>query len=185
MGNKYMGFKKIEQLPSEDAKQKIESGLNEIIGPRVDNETSKHIDETVHDILTIENLLQKKDVFVPGNRFFNQNEGKIEYVPDEMESTMGKLKLLHEYGHKMLGHVGTIRNLEVLENERIAWIYALKAAEKLGITINDKEREAIVESFNTYKQFIERARVCPACGSKNTNEFAPQKYTCGDCYTDW
>ena len=151
----------------------------------IDPEQRDKIKGSAEDKVDIESLLEDKNQFVPSNRFYTRNSGKIEYIQDEMKSTLGKLKLLHEIAHKKLKHSGRASDKENLENERVAWLCAVESLKKLGLEIDNNLASEIIKYFDTYKKQIERKSVCIACGSKNTEEFAPQHYTCKDCYCDW
>lgn len=136
------------------------------------------------DIPKIEELLLDKENYIPSTRFFKHNDGRVEYIAEEMESNEGKIKFLHEYGHKLMGHQADTFDLENLENEQLAWLYAISSATHLDINIDKNIDDLVEKSLTTYKNHIERRRICFACGSRNTREWAPQQYTCADCFTD-
>lgn len=151
----------------------------------INSEQITRIEKMTDDKLDINLLLKDETQFIASNKFYTSNSGVVEYVREEINSTAGKLKLLHEIAHKLLRHSGEESDKNNLENERVAWLYAVKKLQKFGIEIDNELASDIIDCLNTYKEHIKKKSVCIACGSKNTNEFAPQHYTCKDCYCDW
>lgn len=132
----------------------------------------------------ISSLLADKEHFIASEKFFCNNQGIVEYVENEINIPLGQLKFLHEYAHRTLSHTGEVFDHEALKNERIAWLLAIKAFEKLGGQVNIDLSKSIRQMLGTYEKFVQNKSVCPSCGAIGS-EHAPQKYTCGKCYNDW
>jgi|SRR3989344_1821573 len=172
-----------KKIIDNNLKEHLSDFVTEITHGLIDEEKN-HITTEVKKVPEIFVLLNDKEHFVPGKKFFCSNEGVVEYIESEMDTDLGKLKLLHEYCHKVFSHTGKVSDHEALKNERVAWFFAIETFEKFWRVIDDGMITSVKQMFNTYEKFILEKSICPSCGTTGS-EFAPQKYTCENCYTDW
>lgn len=128
---------------------------------------------------------QDPDRFMPSHRFFAHNDGRIEYIPEQLSTNAGRLKFLHEYSHILLKHSAEVSDVQNLEQEKEAWWLAVQMLKSLNIQLDDQLKKIIISSLASYQDHLSKKRVCIACGSKNVQEYAPQRYTCKDCWCDW
>lgn len=157
--------------------------IDGILGDEISPELAGRI--LAEPVPNIDALLQDTNILQPSYRFFTNNHGVVEYIPAEIHTAQGVMKLLHELGHRFFQHTGTVSDTDNLQNEKIAWRYAIALAKRMGIELSDEVQEMIARSIETYKQHIDQRSICTSCGSINTQEYAPQCYTCRDCFNDW
>lgn len=161
-----------------DWPQRIKDNFHaEISDPQIINS----LPEEAPDIVA---LLRNEEICVPSNRFCTNNDGKVEYIKAEMNSDSGQLSLLHELGHRFFKHSGKVSDLENLKNEKVAWLYAIKMASKVGLEMTDSLVSMVLECVQTYVDFIAERSHCYSCGSLDMYEFSNQVYTCRSCYSD-
>ena len=133
----------------------------------------------------ISSILCDREHYVASDRFFYSNDGRVMYIEEELKEPIGIIKFLHEYGHRLFGHSGDVSDMQAKEQERAAWIYAIRAFQALGHEMNTELENEVRKMWETYKEYIEKRRGCPTCGNPHGVEAAPQYYSCGVCYTDW
>lgn len=90
--------------------------------------------------------------------------------------------LLHETGHALLGHTSYKADFELLRLEIDAWQRARELASELGLTINE---DHIEDCLDTYRDWLYRRSICPACRTKCLQSDNYTHYRCSNCHTAW
>lgn len=98
-----------------------------------------------------------------------------------INSDSGKIALLHEIGHAMLGHTTYKYDIELLNMEMDAWDFVRNIAIKFNLKIDESH---IDKCINSYDQWLSKRATCPDCSSfsiqKNNSNFI-----CLICGSSW
>lgn len=105
----------------------------------------------------------------------------ITYAAHRMKTNNGRLGLLHELGHAILGHRSYKFDMELLTMELDAWDIARKLAPKYGVKIDERHIE---QSVQTYDQWLSKRATCPECTSFSLQKGRSQ-FGCFACGTRW
>lgn len=89
---------------------------------------------------------------------------------------------LHELGHAILNHKKYGQDVELIKLERAAWDKALDLAPKYGVSINEDDIEAALDS---YRDWLHRRSLCPRCGQVGLQSTTTHYYKCYNCGTAW
>lgn len=89
--------------------------------------------------------------------------------------------LLHEIGHKLLGHASYKSDLELLKMEVLAWSEAKKIAEKYSLKIDEDYIEKCLDSYRDWLHARSKCRSCNQAGL----EKSPGHYVCLNCNFTW
>lgn len=121
-------------------------------------------------------------VYLPGSRFaFDSSCDVINYVQAELASNAGKLALLHETSHALLGHFHFSSDLELFMMELSAWRQTAKLARQFDIQLDQAYIEDCIDS---YDHWLEQRSTCPTCGNFCLSDRA-HHYHCFICATEW
>lgn len=121
-------------------------------------------------------------VYLPGNRFaFDASSDVINYVTAELTSNAGKLALLHETSHAILGHFHFSSDLELFMMELSAWRHTATLAEQFAIDI---DRAYIDDCIDSYERWLDQRSTCPTCANFCLSDQA-HHYHCFVCATEW
>jgi hypothetical protein len=103
----------------------------------------------------------------------------ITYVSsDTSEALFG---VLHELGHALLGHTNYASDIELLKKELAAWERAIVVAGTYNMQI---PQEHIEDCLDTYRNWLHKRSVCPACQTKSLQTSA-RTYHCFNCNNTW
>lgn len=93
-------------------------------------------------------------------------------------------QLLHELGHAELAHDHYQRDIQLIDMERDAWLYAVQSlAPRYGLEL--QMTDAIVQqSLDSYRQWLHDRASCPTCHAVGL-ETARQRYRCLQCNESW
>lgn len=99
-----------------------------------------------------------------------------------LRATEGKLTLLHEVAHALLGHSSFKRDLDLIRIEREAWDYV---RDTLGPQYGIKTGEdQIDDMLDTYREWLHARSTCPRCRLTGIQTDS-DKYHCVGCAQDW
>lgn len=120
--------------------------------------------------------------FAPNGFFaYSSADNLINYDPEQIEDSLGKLDLLHEIGHYLLGHIDYDHDIELLIMEVDAWAKAIELAKKFKIKIDN---DYINQCINTYNDWVDARATCPNCDNFSLQE-SENSYQCFVCQTKW
>ena len=90
-----------------------------------------------------------KQKFLPAGYFaYDASDDVINYDPVMLESTDGKLALLHEISHATLGHFHYRFDFELFAMEMDAWNLTRKLAHKHSLKLNESYISDCMESYH-------------------------------------
>lgn len=105
----------------------------------------------------------------------------ITYDSRRVKTPNGKIALLHEIGHAVLGHKIYKYDMELIKMEMDAWDFVRENAERYSLHIDE---EHIARCIETYDEWLSKRATCPDC-----NNFSLQKdrnqYSCFACGSKW
>ncbi len=113
---------------------------------------------------------------------FDASEDIIHYSSDELSSNEGRLSLLHEISHALLGHFNFLNDFELLIMETQAWHLTKKLCLKFGVGINDAYIEACIA---TYDHWLSSRSCCPQCGNFCLPTKQSSVFRCFLCNCAW
>ncbi|HEY5442448.1 MAG TPA: hypothetical protein VIJ68_02835 [Candidatus Saccharimonadales bacterium] len=131
------------------------------------------------------NTLQKQFPalrFSSGRRFcWSPETGEIVYKA-KARGQAATWSLLHETGHALLDHRGYKGDFELLKLEIDAWQRARLLASTFDLTIDE---DHIEDCLDTYRDWLYKRSICPACGAKSLQQGDFVHYRCFNCHTTW
>jgi len=120
--------------------------------------------------------------YLPGARFaYDASQDVINYVQDEVKRADGRLALLHETSHALLGHFHFSTDLELFFMEVAAWHKTAELAPLFKVKLNN---HYISDCLDSYDRWLTERATCPYC----QNFCIPQghnHYRCFACETEW
>lgn len=120
--------------------------------------------------------------FLPSGYFaYDASEDVINYDPGQLGRTDGKLALLHEISHALLGHFHYRFDFELFAMEMDAWNMTKALARKHKVKIN---QSYIDECMDSYDQWLTKRGTCPKCNEFNIQN-QPNRFCCHRCQTAW
>lgn len=120
--------------------------------------------------------------FKPSDTFmWSPSSNTIFYLEEEINSDTGKLALLHEISHGLLGHSRFDYDIELLKIEVEAWEQARELSSKYSIKLNEEYIEAAME---TYRNWLHKRSLCPECNHTGIQNI-DHSYKCINCYCKW
>ncbi len=93
-----------------------------------------------------------------------------------------RFSIIHELAHALLNHTEYATDYELLQLEIDAWEYAKEVARQYGITIDEDYIQVCLDS---YRDWIYKRSICPACGTKSAQCDDIAYYHCFNCRTRW
>lgn len=105
----------------------------------------------------------------------------INYDVDSIDTSEGKLSLLHEAAHATLGHFHYGSDFELVMMEIDAWHKTRELAKKYRVKIDE---EFINQCITTYDNWLSARSTCPKCQTFCL-EASPQAFSCFACGADW
>jgi len=127
-------------------------------------------------------LLSDSYNLTPGNRFSYNSETKaIDYVPESMDTPLGKLALLHEIAHANLDHFSYTYDIELFSMEIDAWKETKKLAKKYEVKVNESH---IKNCLKSYDYWLTKRATCPKCKTFG-HQRSYDLFSCFVCDTYW
>ncbi len=119
---------------------------------------------------------------IPGERFSYSSETKtIQYIPESIETPLGRLALLHEIAHARLGHFSYIYDVELFTMELEAWEETKRLALEYSVEADIEHIENCIES---YDKWLTRRATCPKCSTYG-HQRNYDLFSCFICDTYW
>jgi hypothetical protein len=120
--------------------------------------------------------------FLPGRfNMWSPATKTVYYDSRRLKTNKGKVGLLHEIGHGILGHRVYKYDMELLRMEMEAWDIVRQLAAKYDLEIDE---EHIANCISSYDNWLSRRATCPDC-----NNFSLQKdrshFACFACGSKW
>ncbi|TAK88891.1 hypothetical protein EPO04_02120 [Patescibacteria group bacterium] len=120
--------------------------------------------------------------FVAGSIFvWSPQYQAIMYDRKRIRSNEGRLALLHEISHAVLGHRIYKYDIELIAMEVDAWEKTRELAQKYQVTVDE---EHIAECIASYDHWITKRSTCPDCDSFCLQQ-ARDQYRCFACGAVW
>lgn len=120
--------------------------------------------------------------FLPAGYFaYDASEDVINYDPGLLGMADGKLALLHEISHAILGHFHYRFDFELYAMEMDAWNMTKSLAQKHKVRINEAY---INECMDSYDEWLTKRGTCPRCNEFNIQN-QPNQFSCLRCQTRW
>ena len=120
--------------------------------------------------------------FIPG-RFFmwSPHNTAIVYDTRRKNKNDGKIALVHEIGHALLGHRIYKYDMELIQMEMDAWDVVRQLAPKYGLEIDEQH---IARCISTYDSWLTKRATCPDCQNFSLQK-GRDKYGCFACGSIW
>ena len=120
--------------------------------------------------------------FVPGNFFMWSPQGKaIHYDTRRKKTNEGKIALVHEVGHALLGHRLYKYDMELIKMEMDAWDMVRRLAPKYNLYVDE---EHIARCIATYDAWLTKRATCPDCQNFSLQK-GRDEYGCFACGSIW
>jgi hypothetical protein len=120
--------------------------------------------------------------FTPAKQFYWSPETQEIFYNSAASGRQALWSLLHESGHALLGHSSYQADVELLRLEMEAWERAKQLAVGLDVTIDE---DHIQDCLDTYRDWLYKRSICPACGTKCLQQGDFVHYRCFNCHTVW
>ena len=96
-----------------------------------------------------------KQRFLPAGYFaYDASEDIVNYDPVGIKTNSGKLALLHEISHAMLGHFHYRFDFELYAMEMDAWNKTRELANKHKLNINEDYINACMDSYDEWRRHL-------------------------------
>lgn len=120
--------------------------------------------------------------FIPG-RFFmwSPHTNSVFYDTRRKKQNDGKIALVHEIGHALLGHRLYRYDMELIKMEMDAWDQVRSLASKYELYIDEKH---IARCIATYDAWLTKRATCPDCQNFSLQK-ARDEYGCFACGSVW
>ncbi len=120
--------------------------------------------------------------FVESSYFaYDAAEDQIHYDSSRLDSMLGRLSLLHEISHCLLGHFHYSFDMELLMMEVAAWDKTRQLASELALPADE---HYIADCIESYDAWVTKRATCPVC-----NNFCLQQteteFRCFQCAARW
>ena len=120
--------------------------------------------------------------FLPAGYFaYDASEDIVNYDPGLLRRNSGKLALLHEISHAMLGHFHYRFDFELFAMEMDAWNMTRTLAIKHAVGVQESY---INECMDSYDVWLTKRGTCPRCNQFNLQS-KPNEFRCYRCLTRW
>ena len=115
--------------------------------------------------------------FVAGGYFaYNAADEVVYFIEDHLDMEQGRLALLHEVSHALLGHFHYGSDYELLFMEVLAWHKTKNLAPRFGLELDDL---FVRECINSYDRWLTDRASCPDCNNlclpKSGHDFRKRK----------
>ncbi|MEI6581920.1 MAG: hypothetical protein WCN86_03545 [bacterium] len=120
--------------------------------------------------------------FLPAGYFaYDASEDIVNYDPGLLRRNSGKLALLHEISHALLGHFHYRFDFELFAMEMDAWNMTRTLAIKHAVGVQESY---INECMDSYDIWLTKRGTCPRCNQFNLQS-KPNEFRCYRCLTRW
>lgn len=103
------------------------------------------------------------------------------YNPENLETNLGRLGLLHEISHGLLNHRFYTFDAELLTMEQDAWEHALTLTSSFNVK---PDYDHIDDCLYSYESWLEQRATCPDCSSFGLQR-ARNRFSCIECGSHW
>lgn len=138
--------------------------------------------------LAAPSLLQKLQGMLPSISFvkdssflWSPSNQTIHYPPEALSKQEGQARIIHEFGHALLGHTTYQSDFELIKMEVDAWQQAKQIASKLKLEL---DQDFIEDCLDTYRDWLHRRSTCPRCSSVSLQQDY-YTYSCHNCSNRW
>ena len=120
--------------------------------------------------------------FVPGSIYvWSPQYQAIMYDRERIDSDEGRLALLHEISHALLGHRLYKYDIQLIEMEVDAWERTKELAAHYQVEVNEQH---IAECIASYDNWLTKRSTCPDCASFCLQR-GRDEYQCFACGASW
>lgn len=120
--------------------------------------------------------------YLPAGYFaYDSANDIINYDESRIDSSTGKLCLLHETAHAQLGHLAYQTDMELYVMEINAWQLTRQLASSFNLPVSN---DYIAECLETYEYWLEARSSCPDCGNFCLNK-TNSTFHCFVCGCNW
>ena len=120
--------------------------------------------------------------FLPAGYFaYDASEDIVNYDPGLLRRNSGKLALLHEISHALLGHFHYRFDFELFAMEMDAWNMTRTLAIKHAVGVQESYINECMDSYDTW---LTKRGTCPRCNQFNLQS-KPNEFRCYRCLTRW
>lgn len=121
-------------------------------------------------------------VFEPGDVFrWSPATQTITYDTAKIDKPGGRLSLLHEISHALLGHKNYDQDLELIRMEVDAWRKTAELAKQHNVDFVDEDIE---HCLDTYRDWLFARSRCPGCEQSGI-QADERTYRCFICNEKW
>jgi hypothetical protein len=120
--------------------------------------------------------------FSAGKQFYWSPETGEVFYRQAATGQKALWSLLHETGHAALKHRSYQGDFELLQMEVAAWERARDIGQGVGIEIDE---DHVQDCLETYREWLYRRSICPACGTKCLQDDDFTHYNCFNCRSVW
>lgn len=123
-----------------------------------------------------------KFTFSEGEDFiWSPEESRVYYDPSRLDTSEGKLSLLHEVGHAVLAHETYTHDIDLLKYELDAWEKAKTFAPDYSVAV---DQDYIEDCLDSYRDWLKKRSTCPDCSFVNF-QTSHSSYDCFNCGCSW
>jgi hypothetical protein len=120
--------------------------------------------------------------FIAGKGFmWSPHTKSIVYDARRRESNDGKIALIHEIGHALLGHRLYKYDMELIRMEMDAWDIVRRLAPRYDLRIDESH---IAHCIATYDAWLTKRATCPDCQNFSLQK-GRDEYGCFACGSVW
>jgi len=134
---------------------------------------------------SITSLAAKLCVDFPRFQFVHDKEFRwspVEKIVFFDQASDDSASLLHELAHALLEHRDYTKDIQLIEMERDAWLYAREElCPKYKVIVTDEE---VQDALDTYRDWLHARSTCPECSATGI-QAKMHTYRCIACGSRW
>lgn len=116
-----------------------------------------------------------------GDFVWSPNKNTVYFNQELLEEPTGRMALLHEIGHALLGHQDFDFDVELLSMEMDAWEKARELSKQFSLEIDEDHVDDCIDS---YRSWLHNRSQCPKCHT-TSSQIDNEHYSCFMCHTKW
>lgn len=113
--------------------------------------------------------------------YWHPSQAIVYYLADQIDSNFGKIQLLHETAHAVLGHKDYDFDSQLVKIELDAWQKSKELAAEYNIRSDDRY---IQDCLDSYRNWLHKRSTCIDCGQISLQIY-PNIYKCFNCQASW
>ena len=113
--------------------------------------------------------------------YWDSSKEVIYYSKDMLKTLEGKMSLLHEIGHALLGHLDYKYDFELIKMEISAWDKSVTLAKLFNLQL---DLRVIDENLKSYFKWLKKRQHCLIC-KENGMQLVNREYHCLNCSFSW